>query len=125
MPTGYTDSKLSNMSDATQFVDDMRVSIAAAKAKASDGLTVSEFGEILFDVMRVAVEGLEKVPAPGAQKKAWVLEAVGALFDTVADKIVPVYAYPVWVLVKPSVRSLVIYFCDGGIESVLRIVRGE
>jgi hypothetical protein len=113
------------VSDATQFVEDMRVTIAAARAKAADGLTVSEFGEILYDVMRVAVEGLENVPAPGLQKKAWVLEAVGALFDAVADKMIPAYAYPIWVLVKPSVRSLVIYFCDGGLESVLRIVRGE
>lgn len=113
------------MSDATQFVDDVRVAIAAAAAKSSDGLTLKEFGEIVYDVMRVAVEGLEKIPAPGPQKKQWALDAVAALFDTLADKLVPAYAYPVWVIVRSSVRSLLLHFSDGAIESVLRLVRGD
>ena len=113
------------MSDATQFVDDVRVAIAASAAKAADGLTLKEFGEIVYDVMRVAVEGLETVPVDGAQKKVWALDAIAALFDTLADKLIPAYAYPIWLLVRPSARALLLYFCDGGIESLLRLIREE
>jgi hypothetical protein len=113
------------MSDASQFVDDVRVAIAAAALKARDGLTLREFGEIAYDVMRVAVEGLESVDAAGPQKKQWALDAVAALFDTLADKMIPTYAYPIWLLVRPSARSLLLHFSDGAIESVLRLVREE
>ena len=113
------------MSEAAKFVDDVRVAIAAASVKAHDGLTLSEFGEIAYDLMRIAVEGLEGVLAPGEQKKAWALDAVGALFDTLADKLIPTYAYPIWLIVRPSVRSLLLHFSGGAIESVLRLVREE
>lgn len=113
------------MSEAVEFVDDVRVALAAARAKAADGLTLAEFGETVYDIMRIAVEGLEDLPESGAQKKAWAIDAVGAVFDTLADRIVPIYAFPIWLLVKPSVRSVLIYFCDGAIESVLRLVREE
>ena len=111
------------VSKAAEFIQDIQVAVEAAAAKAHDGLTLREFGEIFYDFMRITVEGLESVPVPGALKKRWALDAITALFDAIADKAVPVYFYPVWLIIKPSVRSLLIHFSDGAIESVLRLLR--
>jgi hypothetical protein len=59
----------------------------------------------------------------GAEKKALVLEAVAALFDALADKAVPLAAWPVWILVRPAIRSLVLAIAAGAMEQVLRLVR--
>jgi hypothetical protein len=108
---------------AAQFIEDIQVAIAAAAAKAHDGLTLVEFGEIFYDFLRLTVEGLESVPVPGPLKKRWALEAISSLFDSVADKMIPVYVFPIWIMVKPSVRALILHFSEGAIESVLRLLR--
>ena len=66
---------------------------------------------------------LDSLPEGGAAKKAWALEAVGLLFDAVADRAVPTLAYPVWLIVRPTVRQLVLLATSGAIESLLPLVR--
>lgn len=97
--------------------------IAMSRAQALDGLTFSEFCELAVALLRIAVETVDTINAPGVQKKEMVLDAVGMLFDAVADKCVPTLAWPVWVLVKPAVRQIVLLAASGAIESLLPLVR--
>ena len=97
--------------------------IEQARALAADGLTVAEFGELLLGLMRISVAAADSFPVEGAEKKVWVMNAVGLLFDTVADSLVPYYVRPFWAMFRPGVRSLVLHLADGAIESILPLVR--
>ena len=98
--------------------------IATAKSAAADGLTWAEFGELLIALMRLAIATLDTVAGlSGAEKKAMVVEAVALLFDAVADKAVPLAVYPLWLLIRPSVRSLLIAVASGAVERLLPLIR--
>ena len=97
--------------------------LVIARAKAADGLTVSEFAELFVAMLRVAMDAVESVPADGPAKKQWVINAIGLLFDDLADQCVPVYVWPVWLVVKPLVRQLVLAAASGAVESLLPLVR--
>jgi hypothetical protein len=98
--------------------------LAAARAAAADGITWAEFGELLLGLLRMSVDVLDAVRVmSGEQKKAWVVEAAGVLFDEVAGKAVPLALWPVWLVVRPAVRSLVLALAAGAVEQVLPMVR--
>lgn len=101
----------------------IRAFLAVASSSAAGGISVAEFGELAVSLMRVVIAAAETIPADGAKKKEWVIEAVGLLFDAIADKAVPTLAYPVWLVVKPAVRSLVLMAAAGAVESLLPLVR--
>lgn len=105
------------------LAEKVRAFIAVAQIKAKDGLTVAEFGELFVALMRVAIEAVDSLDAAGSKKKELVLEALGELFDALADKAVPVYAYPFWVLARPAVRAVVMAAAAGAIEAVLAVLR--
>ena len=73
--------------------------------------------------MRVAIEAADTLSAAGSQKKELVLDALTLLFDEVADKMVPIYLWPIWVVARPAVRASLIAAASGGIEVVLQLVR--
>ena len=108
----------------TDVVNAAKAYIAAAKVAAADGLTWVEFGELLVGLLRLAVQTVDVLNVPGEQKKAVVLEAAAALFDALADKAIPTIAWPIWVLVRPSVRSLVLALASGAVEQILPMLRG-
>ena len=98
--------------------------IAGARAKAAGGLTVSEFGSLVVEVIRLAVAGLDTISTlDGPSKKAWALACVGSLFDAVADSCVPLVAWPVWFIVRPAVRTLVLSAAGGALEQILTLTR--
>lgn len=98
--------------------------IAGARDKARGGLTVAEFGSLVVEVIRLAVAGLDTISTlDGPGKKAWALACVGALFDAVADACVPFAAKPVWWLIRPAVRSLVLAAAGGALEQILALTR--
>jgi hypothetical protein len=98
--------------------------VHTAQAAAAGGITWVEFGELLVALLRMCVETLDvTLTLSGPEKKALVLEAVASLFDAVADKAVPAVAYPVWILIRPAVRSLVLSLASGAIEQILPLVR--
>lgn len=100
--------------------------ITTAKLAASDGLNWSEFGELLTALMRLAVSTLDDIATmTGAEKKDLALVAAAALFDTVADRCVPLVAWPVYVLARPAIRALVLALAGGVIESLLPMVRAK
>lgn len=100
--------------------------LAAAQSAAADGITWVEFGTLLLALLRIVVQALDDVATlSGPEKKELVLEAAAALFDTIADKAVPTAAWPLWILVRPAIRSLVLAIASGAIESLLPLVRAS
>jgi hypothetical protein len=110
--------------DQPGLLDKITTYIAAAKVAAADGLTWSEFGELLLALLRLVVSALDSVATlSGREKKAMALDAVARLFDAVADYAVPVTLYPIWLVARPAVRSLVLALAGGVIEQLLPLVR--
>jgi hypothetical protein len=108
------------------ILDQVYKFIQTAKARAADGLTWAEFGELLLALLRLVVPALEGVRLmSGAEKKAFALDAVGRLFDATADYAIPVAAYPLWVLARPAVRALVLAIAGGVLEQYLAFLRGR
>jgi hypothetical protein len=98
--------------------------IAGARLKAAGGVTVAEFGSLAVEVIRLAVAGLDTITTlDGPGKKAWSLACVGTLFDAVADSCVPLLARPVWWIVRPAVRTLVLSAAGGALEQILTLTR--
>jgi hypothetical protein len=109
---------------AHDVVDKVSQFINKARQVAAGGITWGQFGELLIGLLRVAVEVLDHVGnLTGAEKKEIVLHAAGRLFDVVAVKAVPAALYPVWLLVRSPVRSLVLALAGGAIEQILPLVR--
>jgi hypothetical protein len=109
-----------------QFTDVVlaaRAYITTAKVLAADGLTWVEVGELLVGLLRLTVQAVDVLDVPGDQKKAVVMEAAAWLFDAVADQAVPAVVWPLWVLARPAVRSLVLALASGAVEIVLPMVR--
>jgi len=98
--------------------------IASARLKAVGGLTVAEFGSLVVEVIRLAVAGLDTITTlDGPGKKSWALACVGTLFDAVADSCVPLLAKPIWWVVRPAVRTLVLSAAGGALEQILTLTR--
>jgi hypothetical protein len=100
--------------------------LAAAREQAADGLTWAEFGRLLVQLLHLLVAGLEAVTTlSGAEKKAVVLTAAAALFDSFADKCVPLTVWPAWLLIRPATRVLILSLAAGAIEALLAITRRD
>jgi hypothetical protein len=117
------DAPLSAGSQFTDVVNAARAYVVTAKVAAQDGLTWTEFGELLVGLLRLAVQTVDVLNVPGEQKKAVVMEAAAALFDALADRAVPVWAYPFWLAVRGPTRALVLAIASGAIEQLLPLVR--
>ena len=109
--------------DLSVLGDKVSAFIAIAQLKARNGITLSEFGELVVALLRVVMSTVDSLPAEGSEKKQWALDAVAALFDSLADGCIPVLAWPIWILVKPAARSILLLVVSGAIESLLPLVR--
>lgn len=119
-----SDAPIAAAGNMLGIYDKIAAFIATAKSAAADGLTWAEFGELLISLMRLSISTLDTVTGmSGAEKKAMVVEAVGLLFDAVADQAIPMAVYPLWLLVRPSVRSLMLAVASGAVERLLPLVR--
>lgn len=107
---------------AATVLEKIRAYVASCQTLAQDGITVSEFAEMAIGLLRVSMEAVDSIPIDGPAKKAWVLDAVALLFDAVADKFVPTLAWPIWIVIKPGVRSLVLAAAGGAVEAILPIL---
>ena len=110
-------------SQFTDVVQGVKAYITTARLVASDGITWIEFGDLMVGLLRLAITGAELLQLPGVEKKAIVMEAVAALFDSVADYAVPTLLLPVWLAARPAVRALVLSLASGAIEQLLPMLR--
>jgi len=106
------------------LADKIRAFVALARQRAQGGLTLQEFGELLLALLKVTIAAADSVPVSGAARKQWVLDAVGILFDELADYMIPTIAKPFWILFRSGVRALLLKVVDGMIESLLPLIRG-
>jgi hypothetical protein len=115
------------MAAAAQFEDIARrvkAFIAAAQDAAADGITWAEFGQLFVSLLRLSIYSLDTMTnLTGPEKKEIAIHAVAVLFDVVADKAVPAYVYPLWLLVRSPIRSLLLAVAAGAIEVLLPMVR--
>jgi hypothetical protein len=98
--------------------------LSAARTQAAAGMTWQRFGQLLIDLLHQAVTGLDHISGlSGPEKKTLVLTAVASLFDSVADRCVPLTMYPFWTIIRPATRTLVLAIASGAVESLLPITR--
>lgn len=110
--------------EAAGIADKIRAYVTAVRAKAADGLTVAEFAEIVTSAMRLAIQSLDYFDGLGNdQKKQIVLDFVGDLFDEFADRLVPLYLWPIWLVSRSAIRLLVLSVASGAVEALLPLVR--
>ena len=109
--------------DLLSLAEKVRAFVATAKSVAADGITISEFAELAVALLKIAVAAADAIPVNGADRKVFVLNAIGLLFDEVADRCIPTLAWPVWLIVKPAARQLLLLVAAGAIESLLPLVR--
>lgn len=120
----FCDGPLAAADSHVSFGKQVSAFLEKAKQLSSAGLTWGEFGQLLLALLRLTITTLDGVQTlTGAEKKALVQEAVAALFDALADYAVPAVAYPVWILARPAIRSLVLALSSGAIEVLLPLVR--
>ena len=100
-----------------------RAYVLTARLAAADGITWAEFGELLTGLLRVLTQTADLLTLPGPEKKIIVLSAAGRLFDAVADKCVSPWLWAFWLVIRPSVRTLVLAMAAGSIEQILPLVR--
>ena len=97
--------------------------ITTAKEKAKDGITVSEFSELLFGAVRLTVVSVEHIAGlSGEQKKELSVKVVGDVFDALADFCIPLPLKPVWWLVRPAARTLCVSLASGLVEGVVPLL---
>lgn len=111
-------------------LDGLSLKVAAfingVQAAIGDGnITASEMYSLTLSLLTIVVKGLEAVPTAGHMRKEWAMRAVEALFDSVADKMVPAPLWPVWLLVKPAARGLLLMAADGMIEALVPYIRSR
>jgi hypothetical protein len=113
---------------AAQWFDDIanqvKAFIQAAVRASAAGITWAEFGELFVALMRLSIRTLDAMDLlTGPEKKEIVLHAVGVLFDQVAHKAIPAVLWPVWVVSRSSIRSLILALAGGAVEILLPMVR--
>ena len=111
---------------ASRFEDVLaaaRAYVLTARLAAADGITWAEFGELLTGLLRVLTQTAELLTLPGEEKKALVITAAASLFDATADKCVSPWLWAFWLVIRPSVRSLVLAIAAGSMEQILPLVR--
>jgi hypothetical protein len=109
--------------DLFSLAEKVRAFVATAKSAAAGGITVAEFNELAVALMRIAISAADAIPVDGALRKQFVVNSIALLFDEVADRCVPLLGWPIWLIVRPAVRSLVLLAASGAIESLLPLVR--
>jgi hypothetical protein len=119
------DSAITAANDAPGLAEKVKAYVLHAKTLAKDGISVSDFAELATSLLRLVVSALDSIPADGDQKKIWAVAAVATLFDAVADRCVPLYFTPFWLVSRPTVRAIVLLAAGGVVESLLPIVRAS
>jgi hypothetical protein len=113
---------------AAQWFDDIanqvKAFIQSAARASAQGITWAEFGELFVALMRLAIRTLDGMKhLTGSEKKEIVLHAVGVLFDNVAHKAVPAVLWPLWLVSRGAIRSLIVAVAGGAVEILLPMVR--
>lgn len=122
--TSFSQPHVIAASSAADLAAKVDAFVQLARLSAEGGLSIAEFSELCVALMRLCIAAVDSILAEGAAKKQFVLDAVGMLYDAVADKVVPLPLYPIWIFLRSPVRWLVLAIASGCVESILPLVRG-
>jgi len=120
-----TTMPLAVASEATTLNDRVSAYLELARQKAAGGITVAEFGELVVGGLRLSIAAVDALAAPGADKKATVVEVAGTIFDQFADLMIPLALRPVWWIVRPAARALTTSLASGAVEVLLPMIRSK
>lgn len=118
-----TEAAINAASSPKVLSEKVMLFVQTAKGLAVDGLSLSDFGELMVALLRLCVAFLDSIPETGEAKKAYAMEAVTLLYDELIDRIIPLWVWPVWIMLKPAARPLVLALASGALESLLPLVR--
>ena len=99
--------------------------LSALRERATGGITARELAASAVEGMALAISLLDMRLLPGEGKKEEVLKLAAYCFDTYSDKCIPMLALPMWWLVKPAVRMLLLAVASGAVEPLLSLTRGK
>lgn len=113
------------MSDLTTYRARVEKFYADSIAKAKDGLTLTEAGQILQGFVLLNVDAAVDLDNDGAAKKSIVMQWVLDLYDKmIAYLPLPMWlAWVKWPGVSGALRSLVAQWISGQIESALEWIK--
>lgn len=97
--------------------------IKEVNERAADGLSLQDFSAIFFGSLRLAIAAVDGIPVEGIERKKMVMDFAGTMFDKYAAKMIPIYVYPFWVVIKPAARMLLMSVASGAVEAILPLVR--
>lgn len=97
--------------------------IGVCQSLSADGVSISDFAQMVLGLLRLAVAAVDSFPMDGAAKKTFVLEAVAQLYDALAAAIVAQLPWPIWLLSRRTTRLVVLATASGAVEFLLPMIR--
>ena len=110
-------------SEKTGLHDKVTAYIAAVREKVTGGLTVAELVELTIGAMRLAIAALDELDMAGEAKRQIVADLAASLFDEFGPLLVPAVLRPVWWIVSPTLRAVVIAAAAGAVDGLVPLVR--
>lgn len=110
---------------ADSFDAQVRALFEDAKAKAANGLTLAEVGQIVQGLILLAVNSAFGMDETGEKKKAWVLAWLGTLFDTLLPSI-PLPWWLAWIklpMVSAWAKAAFLKWYSGSIETAVQWIK--
>jgi hypothetical protein len=119
--TGLAATPVAKAEGELTLASKVRAFIAEAVLQAKGGLTLVECGQLLFALLGIAMAAADEWRnVPGTQRKTWVLDAVGRLYDA----LLPYMPLPMRLpLVSDVIRQVVMALVSGAVEAILPTVR--
>jgi hypothetical protein len=93
------------------FREPIEAFVTVARAKAADGLTLQELGQLLVAFVDLAVAEARELNLAGGDKKKYVEDAIGYFFDSVAPSIplpwfLELFRYPITLIARQTVLAI-------------------
>ena len=103
------------------FRTSMRLVIRDVAAKAADGLTLREAGQIAIEFLQLAIQAAAKLALPGSLKKEAVLGAFEELLDVLLPLLpLPWFLAPFRKIILAKAKVILMALADGAIEAIYR-----
>lgn len=117
-----TEAPLAAAGTVNQVAEKVRAYIESCQGLAADGVSISDFAQMVLGLLRVAVAAVDAFPLAGPAKKTWVLEAVAQLYDALAVAVASQLPWPLWILSRRTTRAIVLAAASGAVEFLLPMV---
>ncbi len=121
--TSISEEPIKIAKDTEGLQQRVHVYINEFRTRVGDGLTLSELCEITLGGMRLAIAFADELDVGHEEKKNIVSKLAVSLFDEFGYLVLPLPLKPLWWIIKPTLRSLVMALAGGAVETLLPLVR--